>query len=121
MVELKMEEIKPGMTVRILQKIPGFDKTAKKGGKDGERSKTQQIEGLVIARKHGKEAGATITVRKIIDGVGVEWIIPVYSPNIKKVELVSTARVRRAKLNFLRDKSSRQIRAKIKERNGLDK
>lgn len=116
MVELKMEEIKPGMIVRILQRISGFDKADKKEEKDSERGKTQQIEGLVIARKHGSERGATITIRKVIDGVGVEWIIPLYSPNIKKVELINNARVRRAKLGFLRNKSSKQIRAKLKER-----
>jgi large subunit ribosomal protein L19 len=113
MTELKMEEIKPGMTVRILQKIP-TGKTTKKKEKDSGRDKTQQIEGLVIARKHGKEAGATITIRRVVDGIGVEWIIPIFSPHVKKVELINTARVRRAKLNFLRDRSSRQIRAKIK-------
>jgi len=104
MTEIKAEEIKPGMYIKISQRI-----------KDGDKEKTQHIEGLVIARKHGKEPGATITIRRIMDGVGVEWILPVFSPKIKKIELVRAARVRRAKLYFLRDKSQKQIRAKLKK------
>ena len=50
-----------------------------------------------------------------MDGVGVEWILPVFSPKIKKIELVRAARVRRSKLYFLRDKSQKQIRAKLKK------
>jgi len=115
MADLKMEEIKPGMTIRILQKIPVFHKVKTKSGKGSDREKTQQMEGLVIARKHGKEAGATVTIRRIMEGVGVEWIIPIFSPHIKKIELISAARVRRAKMNFLRDKSQKEIRSKIKE------
>lgn len=104
MTEIKAEEIKPGMYIKISQRI-----------KDGGKEKTQHIEGLVIARKHGKEPGATITIRRIMDGIGVEWILPVFSPKIKKIELVRAARVRRAKLYFLRDKSQKQIRAKLKK------
>jgi len=104
MTGIKAEEIKPGMYIKISQAI-----------KDGDKEKTQHIEGLVIARKHGKEPGATITIRRIMDGVGVEWILPVFSPKIKKIELVKAARVRRSKLYFLRDKSQKQIRAKLKK------
>ena len=104
MTEIKAEEIKPGMYIKISKSI-----------KDGDKEKTQHIEGLVIARKHGKEPGATITIRRIMDGIGVEWILPVFSPKIKKIELVRAARVRRAKLYFLRDKSQKQIRAKLKK------
>lgn len=104
MTEIKISEVKPGMHVKIAQTV-----------KDGEKEKTQNIEGLVIARKHGQEAGATITVRRIMDGVGVEWILPVLSPNIKKVELVKAARTRRSKLYFLRNKPQKQIRAKLKK------
>jgi large subunit ribosomal protein L19 len=104
MAEIKAEEIKPGMYIKISQRI-----------KDGDKEKIQHIEGLVIARKHGKEPGATVTIRRIMDGIGVEWILPVFSPKIKKIELVRAARVRRAKLYFLRDKSQKQIRAKLKK------
>jgi len=104
MTEIRAEQIKPGMYIKISQRI-----------KDGDKEKTQHIEGLVIARKHGKEPGATITIRRIMDGIGVEWILPVFSPKIKKIELVRAARVRRSKLYFLRDKSQKQIRAKLKK------
>lgn len=104
MTEIKAEEIKPGMYVKISKTI-----------KDGDKEKTQNIEGLVIARKHGKEPGATITIRRIMGGVGVEWILPIFSPKIKKIELVKAARVKRSKLYFLRDKSQKQIRAKLKK------
>jgi len=104
MTELKVEDIKPGMYIKVSQKI-----------KDGDKEKTQHIEGLVIARKHGKESGATITIRRVMDGVGVEWILPVFSPKIKKIELVRAARVKRAKLYFLRTKSQKQIRAKLRK------
>ena len=115
MSEIKMEEIKPGMLVRVFQKIPTFIKAKETGKKGSDKEKTQQIEGLVIARKHGKEVGATITIRRTVDGIGVEWILPVFSPEIKKIELINTARVKRAKLGFLRDKSQKQIRAKLKK------
>lgn len=104
MTEIKAEEIKPGMYIKFSKSI-----------KDGDKEKTQHIEGLVIARKHGKEPGATITIRRIMDGVGVEWILPVFSPKIKKIELVKAARVKRAKLYFLRTKSQKQIRAKLRK------
>jgi len=116
MTNINIEEVKPGMTVRIFQKVPAFDKAKSKKTKDSDKEKTQQIEGLVIARKHGKEAGATITIRRTASEVGVEWVIPIASPHIKKVELISAARVRRAKMYFLRDKSKKEIRAKLKER-----
>lgn len=115
MSELKMEEIKPGMLVRVFQKIPAFIKSKGVEKKESNKEKTQQIEGLVIARRHGKEVGATVTIRRVVDGTGVEWILPVFSPEIKKVELINTARVKRAKLGFLRDKSQKQIRAKLKK------
>ena len=68
--------------------------------------KTQQIEGLVIARKHGKEAGATITIRRTASEVGWNGLFQLLHL-ILKVELISAARVRRAKMYFLRDKSQR--------------
>lgn len=89
-------EVKPGMVVRVHQKIK--DVTAK--GEEKER--IQVFEGLVLARKHGKEKGATITVRKISEGIGVEKIFPLHSPLIEKVELVDQKIVRRAKLYYTR-------------------
>jgi len=94
-------EIKPGMVVRVHQKIK--DLTAK--GEEKER--VQIYEGLVIAKKHGKEIGATITVRKISEGIGVEKIYPLNSPLIDKIELVDQKATRRAKLYYTRDYKKR--------------
>lgn len=103
MIKINIQDIKPGMHVKIFQKI-----------EEGDKEKTQQIEGLILSRKHHNEPGATITLRRIIDGVGVEWIIPLFSPLIQKVELIKASRVRRAKLYYLRNKSSKQVRKKLK-------
>jgi len=103
MPEIKKEEVKSGMTIRVYQKV-------KEEGKE----KTHILEGLVIARKHGKEPGATITLRRIIEGVGVEWILPLYSPKIEKIELLKEGKTRRAKLYYIRKKSQSEIRKKLK-------
>lgn len=95
--------IRVGDTVRVHVKIVEKGKT-----------RTQMFEGLVIARKHGTEAGATFTVRKISHGVGVERIFPLYTPSIEKIEIIRRARVRRAKLYFIRDQVSRAIRRKMR-------
>jgi len=70
--------------------------------------------GLVIARKHGSESGATFTVRAIVAGVGVEKVYPLHSPAIVKVEVVSSPKkVHRAKLYFIRKISGARIRQKL--------
>jgi len=101
--ERKKLALKPGDTVRIHQKIM-----------EGDKSRIQVFEGMIIARKHGNEAGGTITVRKVIDGVGVERIFPFYSPNIDKIEPVRKSKTRRAKLYNIRDKAAKEIRRKMK-------
>lgn len=101
MSEEKKIDIQPGMTVRVHEKIR--EKNAK--GEDKER--VQVFEGIVLARKHGKEAGATITVRKVSDGIGVEKIFPLHSPSIAKIQAVKQAKVRRAKLGYLRTSKKR--------------
>ena len=89
-------EIKPGMTIRVYQKIKELNP------KGEEKERIQYFEGMVIAKKHGKQAGNTITVRKISDGIGVEKIFPLNLPAITKIEIKKQARVRRAKLYFLK-------------------
>jgi large subunit ribosomal protein L19 len=89
----EIPEIRAGDEVKIYQKL-------KEGGKE----KIQSFEGTVIARKHGKEIGATITVRKVIDGIGVERIFPIHSPTIEKIEILKRGKVRKAKLYYLRKK-----------------
>lgn len=91
--------IKAGDTVRVWLKIEEKGKT-----------RLQAFEGLVLARKHGNEAGGTFTVRKVSGGVGVEKILPLYSPTIDKIEIIKRAKVRRAKLYFLRDKVAREVK-----------
>ena len=91
--------IKAGDTVRVWQKIEEKGKT-----------RLQAFEGLVLACKHGSEAGGTFTVRKVSSGVGVEKIFPLYSPSIDKIEIVKRAKVRRAKLYFIRDKVARDLK-----------
>lgn len=111
-----LPDIRPGDTVRVYQKISAslfLQKGKKKQEKDKE--KTQVFEGIVIARKHGKGISATITVRKVISGIGVERIFPIHSPNIKKIEILKKGKVRRAKLYYLRKVSAKQI-SRIKTR-----
>lgn len=95
--------IRSGDTVRVHQKIQEKGKT-----------RIQIFEGLVIARKHGTEPGATFTVRATLSGVGVEKIFPLYSPLIDKIEIVRRSKVRRAKLYYIRDKVARQIRRQLR-------
>ena len=67
-----------------------------------------------MARKHGKEPGATFTVRKVVSGVGVERVFPLYSPEIDRIEIKGRSKFRRAKLYYIRDRVAREIRKKIK-------
>jgi large subunit ribosomal protein L19 len=100
-------DIRAGDTVKVYTKIEEKGKT-----------RLQMFQGLVLAVKHGHEPGATFTVRKISNGVGVERIFPLYSPNIDKIEIVRRSKVRRSKLYFLREKVAREIRRKM--RNFID-
>jgi len=94
-------KLKSGMTVRVHQKI-------KETNSKGElKERIQIFEGRVIAIKHGLEPGATITVRKISEGIGVEKIFPLFSPNVVNIEKTREAKTRRAKLYFLRDYKKR--------------
>ena len=89
-----------GDTVRVHVKI-----------KEGSRERIQVFEGTVIARKHGG-IQETMTVRRVSYGVGVEKTFPVHSPNIEKVEVVRSGKVRRAKLYYLRDRVGKAAKVK---------
>ncbi len=80
-------DIRAGDTVRVWQKIVEEVDEGKKGGKK-QKVRLQAFEGLVLARKHGREAGATFTVRRVASGVGMEKIFPLYSPIIEKNEIL---------------------------------
>jgi large subunit ribosomal protein L19 len=95
--------IRPGDTVRVSQKIVEKGKT-----------RIQAFEGLVLAVKHGTEAGATFTVRAMMSGVGVERIFPLYAPFIEKIEITRRSKVRRAKLYFIREKVAREVRRQLR-------
>lgn len=96
--------LRPGMTVRIYQKIKELNT------KGEEKERVQYFEGMIIAKKHGNEAGASITVRKVSDGVGVEKVFPLFLPTITKIEVKKQARVRRAKLGYLRKGFKRRLK-----------
>ncbi len=83
--------------------------------KEGAKERTQIFEGLVIAVKGGQSSSPTITVRKVTHDVGVEMIIPVGSKNVEKIELVKRAKVRRAKLYYVRTLTTKQSRMKYKD------
>lgn len=95
-----LEKIKPGATVKVFERV-----------KEGDKERLTQFQGLVLARKHGSEPGASFTVRATIAGVGVEKVFPIHSPVIAKVEVLSSPRkVHRAKLYYLRYRTKKEIR-----------
>ena len=104
-------DVRAGDTVRVWQKI--VERYMEKD-KIKEKTRTQAFEGLVLARKHGSEPGATFTVRKVIDGIGVEKIFPLYAPSIEKVEILRRSKVRRAKLYHIRKKAAKEIRREMR-------
>jgi len=83
--------------------------------KEGAKERIQTFEGLVIAVKGGQSSAPTVTVRKVSHGIGVELIIPVLSKNVEKIVLVKRAKVRRAKLYYVRDLTAKQSRMKYKD------
>lgn len=100
----KVPELRSGDVVKIHRKI-----------KEGKKERTQIFEGIIIAINGNQSSSPTITVRKVSYGVGVEIILPVYSPVIEKIELIKRAKVRRAKLYYIRDKSAKSLRLKYKD------
>lgn len=117
----KRLDFKAGDTIIVWSKILEEKAADKKDAKKGEAKKPsapkyrlQAFEGIVLARKHGTELGATFTVRKIASGVGVERIFPLYSPMVDKIEVTKKARARRSKLYYIRDKAIKDVRKKMR-------
>ena len=92
-------EFQVGDSVKVFVKI-----------KEGDKERVQAFAGTVIARDNAKSNSATFTVRRISFGVGVEKVFPVYSPYIDRVEVEHSARVRRAKLYYLRNLTGKKAR-----------
>ena len=97
-------EVKPGMIIKLWQKIKEINP------KGETKERLQYFEGTVLGRKGGNEPGATITVRKISNGVGVEKIFPLSLPTIEKIELLQKIKIRRAKLYFLREGYKKRLK-----------
>lgn len=100
----QLKEVTPfnvGDTVRVYAKI-----------KEGQRERIQMFEGIVLKRQHGS-VRETFTVRRISYGVGVEKTWALHSPNVEKIEVIRRGKVRRAKLNYLRERVGKN--AKVKE------
>ena len=98
--DVQLPTFRPGDVVNIAVRVI-----------EGEKERVQNFEGIVIARR-GSGISETFTVRKISNGVGVERIFPVHSPIIQSMRIVREGRVRRAKLYYLRELSTKAVRAK---------
>jgi large subunit ribosomal protein L19 len=94
-------DLQTGDVVRVYRKI-----------KEGEKERTQIFEGMIIAIKGRQSSSPVMTVRKVSAGVGVELILPMHSPMVEKIELVKRAKVRRAKLYYIREKTAKSLRFK---------
>ncbi len=104
-IKQKAPQINPGDKVEVNQKI-----------KEGEKTRTQSFEGIIIRTRSMKTARANFTVRKIASGVGVEKTFFVHSPNIIKIKILKKGKVRRAKLYYIRERQGKA--AKVKEKEG---
>ncbi|MDK2897252.1 MAG: large subunit ribosomal protein [Candidatus Atribacteria bacterium] len=98
----EVPQVKPGDSVRVYFKVV-----------EGEKERTQAWEGLVISVR-GSGLDRTFTVRKMSFGVGVERIFPLHSPRIERIEILSRGKVRRAKLYYLRGRSTKEARIEEK-------
>ena len=111
-----INKIKPGAQVRVheIVKDPSTGSTGSLQAGSGQvKSRTSAFSGVVLARKHGSESGATFTVRAIVAGEGLEKIYPINSPLISKIEILSSPKkIKRAKLYYIRDLSKKEIRQK---------
>ncbi|MDD5568944.1 MAG: 50S ribosomal protein L19 [Candidatus Pacebacteria bacterium] len=96
-----LPQIRQGDLVKVYQKI-----------KEKNKERMQVFEGQVLAIKHGQSISGTITVRKVIGGIGVEKIFPIHSPSVEKIEIVKQTKTRRAKLYYLRTAKGRKAKLK---------
>lgn len=104
MNEETMNKIKPGAKVKVWEKV-----------KEGDETRESPFEGVVLARKHGKEQGATFTVRTTIKSVGVEKIFPIHAPTIRVEVLETPEKMKKSKLYYLRDLSPKKIKEKLRK------
>jgi len=102
-IKKRIPHLKTGHTVKVHQRI-----------KEGNKERIQIFEGLVLKLNSGHGADKSFTVRKIVDGIGVEKVFPLYSPLLEKIEVVTESKVRRAKLYYMRDRSGKSARLKQK-------
>ena len=98
----ELPKMNPGDTVKVMVRIV-----------EGNKERLQAFEGIII-KKRGSGVGATITVRKVFQGVGVERVFPVYSPRVEKIQVLRRGDVRRSKLYYLRDRVGKATRIKEK-------
>lgn len=91
--------LRAGMTVRVQQKI-----------REGDKERLQAFEGIIIKINSGYGPSKTMTIRKVVDGIGVEKIFPLQSPNLAKIDVVKKSKVRRAKLYYLRGKLGQKFK-----------
>ena len=101
-LDKELPQLNPGDTVKVFVRII-----------EGNKERTQAFEGIII-KKRGSGVGATITVRKTFQGVGVERVFAIYSPRVEKISVLRRGDVRRAKLYYLRDRVGKATRIKEK-------
>lgn len=94
-----LPDLRSGYIVRVHQKI-----------KEGDKERLQVFEGIIIKLSNGAGVNKTITVRKVVDGVGVEKIFPLHAPVVAKISVVKKTKVRRSKLYYLRDEKGGKIK-----------
>ena len=108
----EIPELTSGDIVKITRKIK---EKIKEKSKEGTKEISQVFEGIIIAIKGRQSSSPTMTVRKVSHGVGTELILPMFSPSISKIVLVKRAKVRRAKLYYIREKSAKSLKMKYKD------
>ena len=111
-LKAKTPDFQAGDIVKVYQKIKEQDPSGKSGQV---KERIQVFEGVLLAKKHGKGIGGTITVRKISQGVGVERVFPLHSPLVEKIEVARKTRVRQGKLYYLRSLKGKKARLRAKE------